>query len=383
MIAGSLLIRGSIHSLNMDTGYETKHVINLELQYPEGKKYDGDRRRTILREIRNRVATLPGIMATTIGRAPDGGGVRTAQVSIAARSSNDKGSGPYLFYTYVLPNYFKTLSIPLLAGRRFQAQQGASEPLVIVSESAAAELWPGQNPLGQKISMSTLSQFHGKDEFVPDGVSYQVVGVAHDTRGTQLDGSDVAQIYLPLPEGHLDEHPLLIRTQSDPELTSKSIGSVIANVGANVVGYTSTLDEMLHFTPPFVVSRCAAAFTSIVGAFGLLLASMGIYGTVNYVVLLRTREMGIRMALGASKRSLFAMIVRQSMRPVIIGLGVGLILSLAASYLLRTLLYGLGTIDAISFIWVSLFFMTIALFAAHIPSRAATRVDPVIALRYE
>jgi hypothetical protein len=326
---------------------------------------------------------MPGVATTTIGRAPDGDGVRTAEVWSSANPSEAGRNGPVLFYSYVLPNYFQTLDISLISGRRFQSQQGSPEPVVIVSESAAAELWPGQNPLGRKISMSTLNQFHGKGEFVPDGVSYDVVGVAHDTRGNQLDGSDVAQIYLQLPEGHIDEHPLLIRTQSDPALVSKDIGSVIASVDVNVVGYTSTLDEMLHFTPPFVVSRCAAAFTSVIGAFGLLLASMGIYGTVSYVVLLRTREMGIRMALGASKGSLFTLILRQSMRPVIIGLGAGLILSLAASHLLRTLLYGLGTIDAISFIWVSLFFMAIALFAAYMPSRAATRVDPVVALRYE
>jgi predicted permease len=360
MIAGSLLIRGSIHSLNMDTGYETKHVINLELQYPEGTKYDGARKRTILREIRSRVSALPDVTATTVGRAPDGGGVRTAQVSIAGHSSDDRSSGPYLFYTYVLPNYFKTLNISLLAGRGFQAQSGAPEPLVVVSESAAAELWPGQNPLGQKISMSTLNQYHGKDEYVPDG-----------------------SLYLPLPEGHIDEHPLLIRTQSDPALTSRSIGSAIASVDANVVGYTSTLDEMLHFTPPFVVSRCAAVFTSVVGAFGLLLASMGIYGTVSYVVLLRTREMGIRMALGASKGRLFGLILRESMRPVIVGLGVGIVLSLCASHLLRTLLYGLGTVDVLSFAGVSLFFLAIASFATYIPSRAATRVHPVVALRCE
>jgi predicted permease len=383
MIAGSLLIRGSIHSLNMDTGYETKHVINLELQYPEGAEYDGDRKRTILGEIRSRVSALPNVTAITVGRAPDGGGVRTAQVSLAGQPSDNRGSGPYLFYTYVLPNYFKTLNITLLTGRSFQAQSGAPEPLVVVSESAAAELWPGQNPLGQKISMSTLNQYHGKDEYVPDGISYQVVGVAHDTRGTQLDGSDVAQIYLPLPEGHIDEHPLLIRTQSDPALSLKSIGSVIASVDANVVGYTSTLDEMLHFAPPFVVSRCAAAFTSVVGVFGLLLASMGIYGTVSYVVLLRTREMGIRMALGASKRNLFSLILRESIRPVIIGLGVGIVLSLWASHLLRILLYGLGAVDFVSFAGVSLFFLAIASFAAYLPSRNATRVDPVVALRYE
>jgi ABC-type antimicrobial peptide transport system permease subunit len=231
--------------------------------------------------------------------------------------------------------------------------------------------------------MSTVNQFHGKGEFVPDGTAYEVVGISRDAGGTQLDGSDVAQIYIPLPEGQMVEHPLLIRTESDPASVIASIGSVIANVDPNVVGYTFTLDELLHFTPPFVVSRCAAAFASVVGFFGLLLACMGIYGTVSYMVVQRTHEVGVRMALGASRRSVLTLILRESTRPVIVGLAVGLVLAMGAAHLLRMLLYGLGPVDAASFVGVSALFLAIALLAAYVPSRSATRVDPMVALRYE
>jgi predicted permease len=379
MIAGSLLIRGSVHAL--EAGYEVKHVINLELEFPDEAKYNNELKRTIFREVRAQVEALPGVVTTTVGRAPDGGGVRTAAVSV---DGNKPAAGaPFLFYTYVLPNYFQTLNIPLLSGRSFQQQPGAPEPAVVLSESAAAMLWPGQNALGRKIAMSTLNQFHSKGEFVPDGVTYQVVGISHDAGGTQLDGSDAAQIYVPIPEDRMDEHPLLIRTQSDPAAVIASVGSVIANVDPNVVGYTSTLEELLHFTPPFVVSRCAAAFASIVGFFGLLLACMGIYGTVSYMVVMRTHEVGIRMALGASRGSVLSLILRESTRPVIAGLGVGLVLAMGAAHLLHTLLYGLGPIDVASFAGVSALFLAIALLAAYVPSRSATRVDPVVALRYE
>ena len=382
MIAGSLLIRGSIHAVDMNTGYEGKHVINVEIEFPNGSKYNPSRREVLMRAVRTKVEALPGVAAVTDGRAPDGGGVRSAAVSLTGDKSPGN-SRQYAFYTYVLPNYFQTLGIPMLSGRVFQSQQGVPQPAVVVSESQAAELWPGQNPVGHMLSLDTTNQFHSKTESLPDGVAYTVVGVVKDTRGVQLDSSDNAQIYLPLAEDRLREHPLLVRTQSDPQTLMAEIGAQISSVDPNLVAYTSTLDEMLHETGPFVVSRAAAAFATIVGLFGLLLASMGIYGTVSYIVVLRTREVGIRMALGASKRSVLAVILRESTRPVLAGLGAGMILAVGASYVLRTLLYGLGTVDAVSFIGVSVLFLGIALLAAYVPSRTAMRVDPVVALRYE
>jgi predicted lysophospholipase L1 biosynthesis ABC-type transport system permease subunit len=210
-----------------------------------------------------------------------------------------------------------------------------------------------------------------------------VIGVVKDTRGVQIDGSDSAQIYLPLPDNRLDEHPMLVRTRSDPAPVITSIGAAVSSVDPDLVAYTATLDEMLHSTPPFVVSRCAAAFASLVGIFGLLLASLGIYGTVSYVVVLRTREMGIRMALGASKGDVLRLVLVESTRPVVAGIAVGLVLAIGVSRVLRTLLYGLKSVDAVSFVGVSVLLFVIALLAAYLPSRRALRVDPAIALRYE
>jgi len=382
MIVGSLLIRGSIHAVDMSTGYDGKHVINVEIDFPDGAKYNLSRKETLMRAMRTRIEGLPGVATVTDGRAPDGDGVRTAAVSLNGEKSSGS-SRQYAFYSYVLPNYFQALGIPLLSGRVFQPQQGVPEPSVIVSESQAAALWPGQNPIGHTLTLDTTNQFHSRTESLPDGITYMVIGVVKDTRGVQLDTSDNAQIYLPLADDRLWEHPLLVRTQVDPSTLMAAIGAEVSSVDPNLVAYMSTLDEMLRQTAPFVVSRAAAAFATVVGAFGLLLASMGIYGTVSYIVVLRTREVGIRMALGASKRSVLAVILRESTRPVLAGLGAGVILALGASYVLRTLLYGLGTVDAISFIGVSVLFLGIALLAAYVPSRTAMRVDPVVALRYE
>ena len=383
LIAGSLLIRGSIHAVQMDTGYDGKHVINVELNFPDEAQYNHAKKLALLREIRTRIKALQGVASVTVGRPPDGGGVRVANIALDGDRVASGGAQPIAFYTYVLPNYFQTLSIPLLAGRGFEPQAGVQEPSVILSESQAAALWPGKNPIGRRLTLDTTTQFHSKTEMLPDKVTYQVVGVVRDSRGVQLDASDNAQIYLPLPEDRIDEHPMLVRTQFDPAALMDSIGNQISSVDPNLVAYTSTLDQMLRETAPFVVSRSSAAFASTVGLFGLLLASMGIYGTVNYMVVLRTREVGIRMALGASRRSVLALMLRQCTRPVLAGLGAGLVLAVGVSRLLHTLLYGLGAIDLVSFAGVSILLLAIALVAAYVPCRAATRVDPVVALRCE
>jgi predicted permease len=381
MITGALLIRGSMHALEVQ--YETKRVLDLDLGFPDSAKYTKERKLSLAREIHTKIATLPGVVDTTVGRAPDGGGVRTASVSVGTKGAADETGHPVMFFTYVMPNYFQLLHIPLLAGSGFDKGASAKEPVAVVSQSAASMLWRGENPIGRKISLSTTGQYHGKDEPLPDGVSYEVVGVVTDAGGTQIDGSDKFQIYLPMPEDGIYQYALLIRTQGDPEQVRESIGGVLATVDPEVMGYTSTLEEMLHEAPPFAVSRCAAAFTTVVGAFGLLLACMGIYGTVSYMVVLRTHEVGIRMALGASRVTVLRLMLRESMRPVLMGIGAGLVLALGASYLLRTLLYGLSAVDAVSFAGVSMLFLVIALAAAYLPSRAATLVDPIVALRYE
>ncbi len=215
LIAGSMLIRSSIHALRMDTGYDTKHVVDLDLQFPEGPKNNADSRHALVRELRNRLAGLPEVTAITSARPPDSGGIRTAAVSLNGAKPSPHNTQATLYYTFVQPNYFATLGIPLLSGRGFQSQSGQPEPSVILSQSAAQQLWPNQNPIGRSLRLGTDDQFHLKSDLVPDGPTYQVIGVARDTRGIELDGSDSQQVYVPLarkpPSGLPDPHPDQIR----------------------------------------------------------------------------------------------------------------------------------------------------------------------------
>lgn len=375
MIAGSMLIRSSLHSLNMDPGYDAKRVITVELQFPETSKYTLARRLEITRELRTRLAAIPGAAAITSARLPVDRRFRTAAVALDAASP----AQAIFHYAYVEANYFQTLGIPLLLGQGFENADG-----IVISESVAKQLWPGQNPIGRSLRLgATDEKSRHPSELFADGPARQVVGVARDKRAVEFGGSDSKEVYLPRPEGQFLGLPILLRTQSAPAQIVRAIEPIIASVDPAIVATSATLEEMLRLSGPFVVSSFAAVIASTVGLIGLVLALMGIYGTVSYIVVLRTREVGIRMAIGAQKRDVLGLILRESARPVIAGLMVGMCLAVAAGYLARGFFFGLGSVDTISVVGVSTLFLTIALVASYPPARRATRVDPMVALRYE
>ena len=268
-------------------------------------------------------------------------------------------------------------------GVGFRGGEQGSDRTAVLSESAAKDLWPGRNPVGEKLVLDGSNQFHPAGELTPLGATYQVIGVVRDTRGVLLDGSDASKAYLTLPPDRLEDRPLLVRTEGDPRLLKDDIGRLVRSTDPNMVVYSETLEQMLTDSPQFVFSRCSALFASLLGGLGLTLASVGIYGAVSFAVVRRTREVGIRMALGATKRDLVRMILSESTRPVLLGLLLGFIGATFAAYLMRAILFGVSILDPLSFVGVSIFFFAIAMLAAYIPSRKATRVDPMVALRYE
>jgi putative ABC transport system permease protein len=383
MIAGGMLIRSAINTLNLKTGYDGAHVINLSLEFPDESKYSGDRKVTLVQELGARLSALPGVVGITSSRAPTDNGGRRAAVSLDGSQPSARNMHALLYYTWVQANYFQTLGVPMLLGHGFQSRSGASERLAILSESAARRLWPGQNPLGRSLRLSADGQFHNQGELLPDGPVWLVVGVARDTRGAAVDGSDSQQIYLPLPEDRIADYPVLVRTNSDPRSVIRAMGSVISAVDPDLAASVSTLQDMLSRTDAFLITVTSAAIASVISLFGLILVSMGIYSTISYIVVLRTREIGVRMAVGAQKRDILIQMIRESMRPVVVGLVVGMFFAAGASLLLRRVLYGVSAIDAVSFAGASLFFLVIALVASCPPAWRAMRVDPIVALRYE
>ena len=391
MISGSMLLRSAIRSLEIDTGYDSKRVVALNIQFPVAPTHTAARKVALFQELLARLSAMPGVAATTSARPPGVFGPRTAAVTLDGQESLPTGEAAAprnvqttLHYTHVQANYFETLAIPLPLGRSFGQLDDQTDQSVVVSESAAQQLWPGQNPIGRSLHLGpTDEQFRNGNELVADGPAYQVIGVARDTRGVELDGSDSRKIYLPLPESWLLGRPLLIRTESDPLQVTRAFDALILSIDPDLMATYATLEEMLCQSPRFISSSLGAAIASTLGLFGLFLALLGIYGTVSYIVVLRTREVGIRMAIGAQKRHILGLILRESTRPVFAGLLVGMLLAAGATHLLGGLLHGLVAVDGVSFVGVSVMFLVIALLAAYPPARRAMRVDPMVALRYE
>ena len=338
----------------------------------------GPERRLLLDEVGTRLAAMPGIVAVTHARPPGDIGYRTPAVALDEGTSRTQ---MMLHYAYVEPNYFEMLAIPLVHGRGLPQR---SERSVVLSESAAAALWPGQNAVGRSVRLGpTDERPHNASEVAANGEAYLVLGVVRDTRAVEFRTTDSKRVYLPMPAGRLTDYPMLARTQSDPAQVIRGLDAVLTSIDPNIMANCSTLEEMQRQSAPFIVATLAALIASSIGLVGLFLALMGIYGTVTYIVVLRTREVGIRMAIGAQKRDILRLILSEGVRPILVGLIAGSLLAAGASYLVRGLLYGLNDIDWISLAVDSLAFLIIGLLASYAPARRATRVDPQIALRYE
>ncbi|MGH9159382.1 MAG: ABC transporter permease [Vicinamibacteraceae bacterium] len=384
LIAGSMFIRSAIHSLTADPGYDSKQIVDFDVRFSEASKHTDGGKRALIRELRGRIAALPGVTAVTSAQPPGDNRFLTAAVALDRAPATTRSLPSILHDSDIQANYFQTLGIPLFLGRGFPSEGGQAEKSVVLSESAANQLWPGQSPIGRSLRLgTTYERFHNLRELRADGLVYQVIGVARDTRGVELDGSGSKQVYLLLPEDQLHEYPILVRTESDPAKVIRAAERAIASISPDLLTTSSTLDEMLRRSAPFIASSLSAAVASTVGLLGLLLASMGIHGTVSYIVVSRTREVGIRMALGAQRRNVLGLILRESTRPVFAGVLVGMFLAVGASYLLRGILYGLSIVDGASFAGVSLLFVAVASLAAYAPSRRASSVDPTVALRHE
>jgi macrolide transport system ATP-binding/permease protein len=382
LIGAGLLIRGSIRSMVLSPGYETKHVVSLDVVFPPGLGYTHAKQLAEVNQLLGGISNVPGVRAISEGIPPDGGGLRTAAVGLNGLKPSTDNTARTAFYSYVASNYFDCLDIALVAGHTFPGQPAAPEPTVILSESAVAEFWPGENPLGKRVALDASKQFHDRRQQIPQGLVYEVIGVAKDTRAITPDGNDNRKAYLSLTTDRMDGGvPLLVRFKSDPKPMLLELGKQLHAVDPNLVVYATTLEDLLTSTPRFVLTRLAAIFASIIGGLGLVLACVGIYGTVSYAVARRTRQVGIRMALGARKGDVLRMIVFESGRPVMIGSILGGAAAAGASNLLRSLLFGLNTLDPISFLYVGSLFLAISLLAAYFPARRAAHIDPMVALR--
>jgi macrolide transport system ATP-binding/permease protein len=389
LISSALLLRGSQRALKIDPGFEARRVAYLEMYNPANLHYSQARLLQLNRDLIQRIAGLPGVHSVAqVSRGPFGG-IRWVPVSPVNAAPSIPGTNgdepPVAGYSFVTPDYFDTLSIPIVRGRNFALREAEGEsPVVVISEATARRFWPGEDPLGKRLKIGSekgTTSFPGeKDPFV---ASSEVIGVARDVRSMDLRKIDEAYVYLPLSQTHRWTSTLLARTEGDSTPLLPAIGQEVRRVDANLPVIGAPLYTMVSMNPFFVVSRIGGLLVSIVGMLGLLLACMGVYGMVSYSVAQRTREIGIRMALGAQGIQVLRQVMDEEFQPILGGMAIGVVASAGVSRALSATLFGLSPLDAVSFAGVSLLLMTIALLATWLPARRATEVDPMVALRYE
>jgi macrolide transport system ATP-binding/permease protein len=347
LINSALLLRGSQRALRIDPGFDTKHVVHLSLEMAEPSMgYSKARLFELNRQLMDEISSLPAITAVTqASRAPISGGNRFVPVGIddaePPASEGGKDKRPTAGFSYVLPNYFETLGIPIVSGRSFTVQEAETEaPVMVISEATARRFWPGQNPIGKHLAIGSVNgpaPYPGVT--APFSPGSEVIGVVRDVHSLFLGKVDESYLYLPLSQARESTSTLLVHTSGSASSLLPALGSAVRRLDPNLPVVLAPLDWMVSFDPYFVISRIGGILSSIVGTLGLFLACLGVYGMVGYSVVERTHEIGIRMALGARPPQVLGLVLRECARPMLLGTGIGIVLSAAVSRLLSAMLF--------------------------------------------
>ena len=372
LVGAGLLVRTLRAVRGVDPGFQPEHLLTAVIQLPpdkykiDPKNGDDGKLSSFSNELLARVRTLPGVeSASASGSLP----MRTIELTtfhLEGQSDEDARSADM---ASVRDDYFKTMGIPIVEGRGFSPQDlQPKSKVVVVGETLAKSLWPGQDPLGRKIIISRTSQD-----------AYTVIGIARDTHDLGLDAPPTATVYRIAAPQHLF---VILRTAGDPKLLAKPLREQVAALDEDVpVSDIRPMQEVVEST--FQDRRFQMWLFVIFSSLALGLAAVGLYGLLAYIVSAHTREIGIRMALGAQVTDVLQMVIRQGLTLALVGAMVGLAAAGALSRLMSKLVFGVKTIDPVTYAATAGILILVAACACYIPARRAARVDPMVALRCE
>jgi macrolide transport system ATP-binding/permease protein len=394
LVAAGLLVRNLQRVRTIDTGMNTKNVFSVAaglkaLSGPpavaggQTEKKDAARETELRRQLADRLRATPGVVSVSRAhQQPLSGGMGNTAVILPGQERDRPLEARF---NLVSPEYFEALSIPLTRGRPFTAQEvNANTPVIVISEATAQRYWPGADPLGKQLGVAAGAQQVESDVPNKSAVAYrqyEVIGVARDTRSRWVWQKDETFLYVPLPPTSLSGQYLIVRTAGDPATVMNTVGGAATAIDPLLRVSVQRIEETLAFQmAPF---RAIAWLSGVLGLLALLLASIGLYGVMSFVVTQRTHEIGIRMALGAQAVDVVSLFLSQGLRLTAIGVACGLAGGALISRLLTAVLIDLSALDPVTFVGVSVFLTVVALLAILVPARRATKVDPLVALRYE
>lgn len=369
LIGAGLLLRSFERLLRVDPGFDAQNVLTMNVSLPTVKYSKPEQQIMFFDELLRRTSALPGVDNVAISAALPLSWKRITPVLPEGQQEMPLAQRPFIDIEAISPQWFRTMKVPLHAGREFTAADNAQAPkVVIVNEAFAKRFWPNQNPVGKNIIVGRGPQ------------PSEVVGVAADVKNKGLAQDTQVQLYLPfqqLPWGNMN---LLVRTGPEPHSMASTIRAQVAAVDADQpVTSIQTVEELMD------TSRAQPRFTMLLfgvfSATALVLCVIGIYGVLAYTVAQRRQELGIRLALGAERSDILRLVIRQGLTLAIIGIAIGLIAALPLTGLMSSFLYRVGTRDVFTFVLAPAIFVLIALVASYLPARRATKVDPTEALR--
>ena len=375
LLAAGLLVRSFNKLLTVDLGFDRENVLTARINLPRSKYSQPAQMQAFYDNLLQRVQALPGAQsAGTINHTPLNGFGLIAFIQIEGVPPLDKKKDPPVGIGSVSPGYFQTMKIPLLSGRHYDARDGANgQKVAIVNQSFANRFFAHGDPLGKRIS------FGCEDS---EGLCRTIVGVVGNIRQESITDEVTPELYVPFAQMRLNGMTLVVRTASDPLAIAKAVRNEVLSIDKNQPVYdVRTLAQRVD--DAVAVSRSLMLLFAAFAVLALVLASVGIYGIVSYSVTQRTHEIGIRIALGARAANVLSLIMKNGLTLVLMGIAIGIAGALALTRFLATLLFGVTPTDALTFVVVSGIFFAIAIVASLIPALRATRVDPLIALRYE
>ncbi|HKG46995.1 MAG TPA: ABC transporter permease [Pyrinomonadaceae bacterium] len=378
LIGAGLMMRSFASLTNINPGFDPSNVLTARITLSGAAYEDPESRKRYVSQTLERLKALPGVEnAAFVAPMPFSGADIGGDFRIDGQATPERGKEPAANVRNVTSDYFQTIRIPLLKGRYFSEQDQRGEVgTAIVNETLAKRYFANEDPLGKRIRALGVNQNPG------DPKQYEIVGVVGDVHHNSLTRSVTPEIYLPHQQNSWPWGNFIVRTTNDPAPLTKGFTEAIRAIDKNVpVTRVRPLTEAISAT--LSQPRFYTLLFGLFGATGLLLTVVGIYSVISYTVSHHTREIGIRMALGAQGMDVLKLIVGKGLALTLIGICLGLVGAFGVTRVMQTLLFGVSTTDWVTFTGVALFLAVVGLIATAIPARRAIKIDPLVALRYE